>query len=150
MQGVEVAFVSARTVLSTGVTLLRLPLNDLPETVLFANTASEQTKIFCLDTTCPTSGVNGADGSAASFDGNDLLRNFETLDLPESGFTTALWFNTTCASCGLMSQTQGVYPAITQRDRELVRRKGPMSSVASRAAWTKKLQHFRVVSLGVR
>ena len=38
----------------------------------------------------------------------------------------------------------------TQRDRELVRRKGPMSSVASRAAWTKKLQHFRVVSLGVR
>jgi hypothetical protein len=117
--GVEVAFVAASTVLSTGVTLLRLPLNDLPQTVLFENSASEQTRIYCLDVTCPTSGVNGADGSAATFDGNDLLRNFESLDLPESGLTTALWFKTTCPNCGLFSLTQGVYPAITQRDREL-------------------------------
>ena len=117
--GVEVAFVSASTVLSTGVTLLRLPLNDLPQTVLFENSASEQTRIYCLDATCPTSGVNGADGAAATFDGNDLLRNFESFDLPESGLTTVLWFKTTCPNCGLFSMTQGVYPAITQRDREL-------------------------------
>ncbi len=128
VQSVEVAFVAARTVLSTGTTLLRLPLNDLPQTVLFENSASEQTKIFCLDASCPTSGVNGADGTAASFDGNDLLRSFESLDLPESGFTTALWFNTTCANCGLFSMTQGTYPAISQRDRELFLNAGKVCS----------------------
>ncbi len=119
VQSLEVAFVAAGTVLSTGDTLLRLPLNDLPQTVLFQNTASAQTRIYCLDSSCPTSGVDGVDGMAATFGGDDLLRNFEALDLPESEFTTALWFKTTCANCGLMSMTQGVYPAITERDREL-------------------------------
>ena len=85
VQSVEIAFVAARTALSTSTTLLRLPLNDLPQTVLFENTAGEQTSIYCLDNTCPTSGVNGADGTAATFGGDDLLRNFEVLHLPESG-----------------------------------------------------------------
>ena len=118
VQSVEVAFVSAQTALATGNTLLRLPLNDLPETVLFQNTAAAQTPIYCLDD-CPTSGVDGADGTAAAFGGNDLLRSFEPIDLPESGLTTALWFKTTCANCGLFSTIQGAYPAVVQHDREL-------------------------------
>jgi hypothetical protein len=118
--GVEYAFVDAATVFATERTLLNLPLNDLPQTVLFNNTANVHTRIFCLDESCPTSGVDGEDGTAAQFDGaNDVLRNFETLDLPESGLTTSLWFNTTCANCGLFSAIQGVYPTVTEHDRDL-------------------------------
>ena len=86
--------------------------------MLFQNTAAAQTPIYCLDD-CPTSGVDGADGTAAAFGGNDLLRSFEPIDLPESGLTTALWFKTTCANCGLFSTIQGAYPAVVQHDREL-------------------------------
>ncbi|MFN8333457.1 MAG: LamG-like jellyroll fold domain-containing protein, partial [Saprospiraceae bacterium] len=118
VKSVDVAFVSANTVFSTGTTLLRLPLNDLPQSVVFENTASAQTRIYCLDD-CPTSGIDGADGLAASFANNQLLRSFDPIDLPESGLTTALWFKTTCANCGLFSTVQGVYPAITEHDREL-------------------------------
>ncbi|MCB0189949.1 MAG: hypothetical protein KDE31_37015, partial [Caldilineaceae bacterium] len=117
---VEYAFVDATTALATGEPLLNLALNDLPQTVLFANTGISQTQIFCLGESCPTSGANGNDGRAATFDGNnDLLRTFETLDLPESGLTTSLWFKTTCADCGLMSITQGDFPTIVAHDRDL-------------------------------
>ncbi|MFZ2358812.1 MAG: LamG-like jellyroll fold domain-containing protein, partial [Anaerolineae bacterium] len=117
---VEYAFVDAKTVLAVESTLLNLPLNDLPETVLFANLANDPARIFCLDESCPTSGVDGEDGTAALFDGvDDLLRSFDPLDLPESGLTTSLWFRTTCANCGLFSATQGVYPAIAEHDRDL-------------------------------
>ncbi len=117
---VDYAFVDAATALTAGSALLNLPLNDLPETVLFANLAADPVRIYCLDESCPTSGEAGEDGTAARFDGvNDLLRTFEPLDLPESGLTTSLWFRTTCANCGLFSATQGVYPAIAEHDRDL-------------------------------
>ncbi|MEZ4767996.1 MAG: LamG-like jellyroll fold domain-containing protein [Caldilineales bacterium] len=117
---VDYAFVDAATALETEKTLLDLPFNDLPETVLFRNNASEPTRIFCLDESCPTSGAPGNDGTAASFDGvDDLLRSFEVLDLPESGVTTALWFKTTCADCGLFSTIAGQFPTQTGHDRDL-------------------------------
>ena len=116
---VEYAFVDATTALSTAVTLLHLPLNDLPATVLFKNQANSPTRLFCLEETCPSSGGVGADGTAAQFDGNDLLRSFETLNLPESGLTTALWFKTTCANCGLFSAIQGQFPTVGGHDRDL-------------------------------
>ena len=119
VSNVEVAFVPAQTVLATERTLLRLPLNDLPQTVLFANKADVSTRIYCLDASCPTSGTAGADGTAATFDGNDLLRTFEPLSLPVSGTTTALWFSTTNPNAGLMTLVQGVYPAVTEHDRDL-------------------------------
>jgi hypothetical protein len=126
---VEYALVDAATVLETEETLLQLPLNDLPETVIFNNNANTPTRIFCLDETCPTSGVAGTEGTAVQFDGaNDLLRNFEALDLPESGMTTALWFKTTCPNCGLFSTVQGVFPAITEHDRELYLNGGKVCS----------------------
>jgi hypothetical protein len=126
--GVEVAFVAAETALATGNTLLRLPLNDLPETVLFDNNATIQTRVFCLDISCPTSGQDGADGTAVTFGGDDLLRTFEPLDLPENGLSTALWFNTSCANCGLFSLIQGVYPAVAEHDRELFLASGNVCS----------------------
>ena len=128
--GVDVAFVSAQTAFATEKTLLHLPLNDLPETVLFGNNANVQTRIYCLDASCPTSGVDGADGTAVSFGGGELLRSFDTLDLPESGLTTSLWFNVTaaCADCGLFSVTQGVYPTVTQHDRDLYLSDGKICS----------------------
>ncbi len=116
---VEYAFVEAGTVFATQETLLQLPLNDLPSTVLFRNNANSPTRIFCLDESCPTSGSAGTDGTAASFDGNDLLRSFEPLDLPESGLTTAFWFKTSCANCGLFSTIAGQYPTQTGHDRDL-------------------------------
>lgn len=117
---VDFAFVDAATVFESAETLLNLPLNDLPGTVLFNNVAMTQTRIFCLDESCPTSGVPGEDGTAAQFDGqNDMLRAFETLELPESGLTTSLWFKTTNPNAGLFSAVQGIYPALTGHDREL-------------------------------
>ena len=85
----------ATTVLETEEPLLHLPLNDLPETVLFSNNANHPDSIFCLDETCPTSGVNGADGTAAPLTAPTTCCAISTpLDLPESGLTTALWFKT--------------------------------------------------------
>ncbi|MFN8445402.1 MAG: LamG-like jellyroll fold domain-containing protein, partial [Caldilineaceae bacterium] len=126
--GVEYAFVDASTVFSTEETLLQLPLNDLPSTVLFRNNATNAARIFCLDQSCPTSGVSGTDGTAVSFDGNDLLRTFETLDLPESGLTTAFWFKTSCANCGLFSAIAGQYPSQTGHDRDLFLASGNVCS----------------------
>lgn len=54
---VEYAFVDATTALETESTLLYLPLNDLPETLLFQNNANDPARIFCLDESCPNSGV---------------------------------------------------------------------------------------------
>ncbi len=117
---VDYAFVDAATALTAGSALLNLPLNDLPETVLFNNQGADPVRIYCLDESCPTSGEGGEDGTAVRFDGvNDLLRTFEPLNLPESGLTTSLWFRTNCANCGLFSVTQGAYPAVTQHDRDL-------------------------------
>ncbi|MBI1293407.1 hypothetical protein GC175_00430, partial [bacterium] len=125
---VEYAFVDITTVLETEETLLQLPLNDLPATVLFRNNAATGTRIFCLDETCPSSGVPGEDGTAISFDGNDLLRTFGTLDLPESGVTTAFWFNTTCTDCGLFSTIAGEFPSQTGHDRDLFLSSGNVCS----------------------
>jgi hypothetical protein len=125
---VEYAFVDATTVFETEETLLQLPLNDLPSTVLFRNKAGEPTRIFCLDESCPTSNVAGEDGTAASFDGNDLLRTFEPLDLPESGLSTAFWFKTTCANCGLFSTIAGQFPTQTGHDRDLFLENGNVCS----------------------
>ncbi len=117
---VEYALVDAATAFETEETLLHLGLNDLPETVLFRNNANEPARIFCLDESCPTSGVAGTDGTAASFDGvDDMLRSFETLDLPESGLTTALWFKTTNANAGLFSAVAGQFPTLTGHDRDI-------------------------------
>ena len=117
---VDFAFVDAATVFESAETLLNLPLNDLPGTLLFNNNAMAQTRIFCLDESCPTSGVPGEDGTAAQVDGqDDMLRAFETLELPESGLTTSLWFKTTNPNAGLFSAVQGVYPALTGHDREI-------------------------------
>lgn len=133
---VEYAFVEAGTVFATQETLLQLPLNDLPQTVLFRNNANSPTRIFCLDESCPTSGVAGTDGTAASFDGNDLLRSFETLDLPESGLTTAFWFKTACANCGLFSTIAGQYPTQTGHDRDLFLASGNVCSAVQIGAST--------------
>lgn len=119
ISNLEIAFLPAATVFATSETLLRLPFNDLPETVLFNNTASAQTRIYCLDVTCPTSYVPGADGTAASFDGNDLLRSFEDLTLPATDRTIALWFNTTCADCGLFSLVQGDFPTLAEHNQDI-------------------------------
>ncbi|NUM43532.1 MAG: hypothetical protein HUU38_02415 [Anaerolineales bacterium] len=119
LSNLEIAFLPAATVFATSETLLRLPLNDLPETVLFNNTASGQTRIYCLDVTCPTSYVPGADGTAISLDGNDLLRSFEDLTLPATDRTIALWFNTTCDDCGLFSMVQGDFPTITEHNQDI-------------------------------
>ena len=106
--GVDFAFVDAATVFESAETLLNLPLNDLPGTLLFNNVAMTETRIFCLDESCPTSGVPGEDGTAAQFDGvDDMLRAFETLELPESGLTTSLWFKTTNANAGLFERGAG-------------------------------------------
>ncbi len=126
---VEYAFVNAATVFETENTLLQLPFNDLPETVLFGNFAQAATSIFCLDEFCPTSGVAGTDGTAVSFDGvDDVIRNFEPLDLPESGLTTALWFKTTCADCGLFSVVATQFPPLDGYDRSLYLNNGTVCS----------------------
>ncbi|MEZ4640161.1 MAG: LamG-like jellyroll fold domain-containing protein [Caldilineaceae bacterium] len=132
--GVDYAFVDAATVFETEETLLQLPLNDLPSTVLFRNNAAAGTQVFCLDETCPASGVPGEDGTAASFDGNDLLRTFEPLDLPESGLTTAFWFNTSCANCGLFSAIAGQFPTQTGHDRDLFLDSGNVCSAVQAGA----------------
>ncbi len=119
VSGVEIAFVSAETVFATSQTWLHLPLNDLPETVLFNNVGGEQTQIYCLDDTCPDSYVSGTDGTAAQFDGNDIVRSFEDLSLPATERTIALWFNTTCANCGLFSSVQGDFPTLTEHDHDI-------------------------------
>ncbi len=117
---VEYAFVSAETVLETGKTHLLLSLNDLPQTRLFRNGASEgQARIYCLEGSCPESGAPGADGTAASFGGDALLLSFDPLFLPQSDMTIALWFNTTCANCGLFSMVEGEFPTIAQHDRDI-------------------------------
>lgn len=131
---VEYAFVEAGTVFATQETLLQLPLNDLPSTVLFRNNAATPTRIFCLDESCPTSGAAGTDGTAATFDGNDLLRTFETLDLPESGLSTAFWFKTSCADCGLFSTIAGQYPTQTGHDRDLFLASGNVCAVVQTGA----------------
>jgi len=133
---VEYAFVEAGTVFATQETLLQLPLNDLPSTVLFRNNAAEPTRIFCLDESCPTSGAAGTDGTAATFDGNDLLRTFEPLDLPESGLSTAFWFKTSCANCGLFSTIAGQYPTQTGHDRDLFLASGNVCAVVQTGAGT--------------
>ncbi|MCB8990047.1 MAG: hypothetical protein H6665_05455 [Ardenticatenaceae bacterium] len=115
----EIAFLPAATVFAASETLLRLPLNDLPETVLFNNTAPAQTRVYCIDDTCPESYVSGADGTAVSFDGNDLLRSFEDIALPAAERTVALWFNTTCDDCGLFSLVQGDFPVIAEHDQDI-------------------------------
>ncbi len=116
---VEYAFVDAATALTAGSALLNLPLNDLPGTVLFNNQGADPVRIYCLDESCPTSGEDGEDGTAARFDGvNDLLRTFEPLNLPESGLTTSLWFRTTCANCGRVRCP----PAPQRRRRRWLRR----------------------------
>ena len=115
----EIAFLPAATVFATSETLLRLPLNDLPETVLFNNTAPAQTRLYCIDDTCPTSYVAGADGTAVSFDGNDLLRSFEDIAIPAADRTVALWFNTSCDDCGLFSVVQGDFPTLAQHDQDI-------------------------------
>lgn len=70
----------------------------------------------------------GADGTAAAFDGNDLLRSFDTLDLPESGMTTALWFNTTARAAASFSTIAGQFPGQTGHDRDLFLDNGNVSS----------------------
>lgn len=133
---VEYAFVEAGTVFATQETLLQLPLNDLPQTVLFRNNANNPTRIFCLDESCPTSGSAGTDGTAASFDGNDLLRSFEPLDLPESGLTTAFWFKTSCTNCGLFSTIAGQFPTVTGHDRDLFLASGNVCAAVQTGAST--------------
>ncbi|MBK9049475.1 MAG: hypothetical protein IPL78_00740, partial [Chloroflexi bacterium] len=59
------------------------------------------------------------DGTAAQFDGNDILRSFEDLSLPATERTIALWFNTTCANCGLFSSVQGDFPTLTEHDHDI-------------------------------
>ncbi|MBI1293418.1 hypothetical protein GC175_00485 [bacterium] len=131
---VEYAFVDAATVFETEETLLQLPLNDLPATVLFRNKAGDPTRIFCLDESCPTSNVVGEDGTAANFDGNDVLRTFEPLDLPESGMSTAFWFKTTCTNCGLFSAIAGQFPTQTGHDRDLFLNNGNVCSAVQSGA----------------
>ncbi|MBI1298362.1 hypothetical protein GC175_25795, partial [bacterium] len=134
--GVEYAFIDAATAFESEETLLHLPFNDLPSTVLFRNNAADPTRIFCLDATCPAANVPGEDGAAVSFDGNDLLRTFETLNLPESGVSSAFWFKTTCADCGLFSAIAGQYPAQTGHDRDLFLNNGNVCSAVQTGAGT--------------
>lgn len=121
VSALEIAFVPAETVFATNNALLHLPLNDLPETLLFNNVGTERTRLYCLNLAedCPTSYVAGTDGTAAFFDGDDLLRPFDALTLPTTEFSIDLWFNTTCANCGLFSTISGEYPTITQHDRDI-------------------------------
>ena len=118
LPSVEVAFVSAETALAPATPCCACRSTTCRKRCSSTITASAQTSVYCLDD-CPTSGVDGADGTAAAFDGDDLLRTFEPIDLPESGLTTALWFKTTCANCGLFSAIQGRFPRRAGHDREL-------------------------------
>lgn len=61
---------------------------------------------FCQSPTCPNASVSGVAGTGLSFDGVSEYVEIP-IDLSETGYAASLWFNTTCADCGLFSVDAG-------------------------------------------
>ncbi|MFZ6027824.1 MAG: LamG-like jellyroll fold domain-containing protein [Chloroflexota bacterium] len=118
VSGVEIALVPAEVVPSLDDRTLSLPLNELPAAVVFSDVSGFERTFYCLPEQCPTSGVPGRFDTAVQFDGSNQYLDPLQLALPLTGFTTSLWFNTTCTDCGIFSADHGHLGALGH-DREL-------------------------------
>ncbi|MBN1888600.1 MAG: Ig-like domain-containing protein [Thermoflexales bacterium] len=83
--------------------ILWLHLNESAGATAFADASLLGHDGACSGSACPAAGLAGYAGSGPYFDGVDDVLDVAPLDVPESGYSLALWFKTTCANCGLFS-----------------------------------------------
>ncbi|MFZ0547188.1 MAG: LamG-like jellyroll fold domain-containing protein, partial [Candidatus Promineifilaceae bacterium] len=122
----EIAFTPIEVVQSLDKAVLLLPLDEPPTATSFLDRSGLGHNGTCFVTLngnrCPASGQDGRFGSAAAFDNSVLNEEqfieFTSLNVPESDYSSLLWFKTTCADCGLFSADAGILAA-QGHDRDL-------------------------------
>ncbi len=116
--GLELALVPAEMIDAVKEPLLLLPLNEPPEAVLFQDQSGHGNDLVCWSGQCPASDAAGRYNTAAQFDGVNQYLDRAPIYLPATDYTLALWFNTTCADCGIFSTDRG-REAADGHDRDL-------------------------------
>ncbi len=99
----QLSFTPAELLDSLTAPTLLMYLNDPDGSTTFRDTSG--TPATCAGTACPTGDAPGIYGGALLFDGNDFVD--VSADLPETEYTLSVWFNTTCANCGLLQADAG-------------------------------------------
>lgn len=123
VSAVEVAFTRAELLDSMADPRLLMPFDDAIGSRFFADVSADNRLFTCTDITCPTTGVAGQYGRAVQFDGvDDMIRPIivnSPYDILETDYTLSLWFNTSCADCGIFSAVSGDYPSVAGVDRSI-------------------------------
>jgi len=77
----------------------------------------------CAGSACPTSGADGREGNAVTFDGIDDYV-MVTVDPSDTQYGVTLWFKTTCQSCGLYQLANDAPVDGHNKDRNLYLNRG--------------------------
>ena len=104
---VELALVPAEVAPTLNDRALSLPLNETPQATIFEDVSGLDHTFYCIAGQCPSSGAAGRFDTAVSFNGSNQYLDALQLSLPLTNFSTSLWFNTTCANCGLFAAVNG-------------------------------------------
>ncbi len=86
--------------------LLLLRLDETDGATTFRDASGYGNSAACEGDNCPAAGHHGRYGNAANFDGADDYVEVE-VDVSETDYTLSLWFNTSCANCGIFSADRG-------------------------------------------
>jgi uncharacterized repeat protein (TIGR01451 family) len=116
--GLELALVPAEMIDVVKEPILLLPLNEPPEALVFEDQSGHGNDLVCWSGQCPTSDAAGRYNTAAQFDGVNQYLDRAPIYLPATDYTLALWFNTTCADCGIFSTDRG-REAVDGHDRDV-------------------------------
>lgn len=129
LKEIEIAYMPRDVVDNPSDPSLYLPMDELPGETTFRDLDNPLREAECLDA-CPTAGVDGRFGLALSYGDTDTGIEVADVDLPLEGYSLIVWFNTTCADCGLATVKRGYRDITTVRDRVLYLADGNVYAVA--------------------
>ncbi|GIK56874.1 MAG: DUF11 domain-containing protein [Chloroflexi bacterium] len=137
----QIAFVPASLLDTLAAPNLLMYFNEPAGSTDFAEVSGNNHEVICyigsVDACPRASGSGGAFGGAINFDGVDDFLDIGA-NIPESGATVALWFNTTCDNCGLLIADQGLLGA-GGYDRSLYLQNGNVCSFVDGAAFNETI-----------
>src|SRR5262249_45811741 len=100
----EIAFTPQSVTNALGNPLLLMPLDDPLGAQSFRDDSGNSFNGACESASCPTAGAPGRFGYAVQFAGaSSQSITISSMTVPTSTVSFGLWFNTSCADCGLSS-----------------------------------------------